>query len=58
MALFERVAELSFHHGLAELSEGYRKRLQQQGELDQTTKNILAKLSQIREEIAAREYSG
>ncbi|TMA12350.1 MAG: hypothetical protein E6J89_04915 [Deltaproteobacteria bacterium] len=57
-ALLERAAELSLRHGLAELSENYRKRLQQQGELDRTAEDILAKLRQIREEIAAREYSG
>ncbi len=56
--LFERAAELSFRHGLAGLSERYRRRLQQQGELDQAAEDILAKLRQIREDIAAREYSG
>jgi hypothetical protein len=57
-ALLERAAELSFRHGLTELSKIYRKRLQQQGELDRTAEEILARLRQIREEIAAREYSG
>jgi len=57
-ALFERAAEFSFRHGLVELSESYRKRLAQQGELDRTAEDILAKLRQIREEIAAREYPG
>lgn len=56
--LFERAAELSFRHGLIELSESYRKRLGQQGELDRAAEDILAKLRQIREEIAAREYPG
>jgi len=55
-ALFERVAELSFRRGLIGLSERYRKRLKQQGELDRAAEEILAKLRQIREEIAAREY--
>ena len=57
-ALLERAAELSPRHGLTELSKIYRKRLQQQGELDRTAEEILAKLRQIREEIAAREYPG
>ena len=56
--LFERAAELSLRHGLMGLSERYRKRLQQEGELDRTAEDILAKLRQIREEIAVREYSG
>ena len=56
--LFERAAELSFRHGLTELSDSYRKRLEQQGELDRTAEDILAKLRQIRQEIAAREYPG
>ena len=56
--LFERAAELSFRHGLIELSESYRKRLGQQGEVDRAAEDILAKLRQIREEIAAREYPG
>lgn len=56
--LFERAAELSFRHGLIELSESYRKRLGQQGEIDRAAEDILAKLRQIREEIAAREYPG
>ena len=56
--LFERAAEISFRHGLIELSESYRKRLGQQGELDRAAEDILARLRQIREEIAAREYPG
>ncbi len=56
--LLERAAELSFRHGLLELSERYQQRLKQQGELDQAAEDILAKLRQIREEIAAREYPG
>jgi hypothetical protein len=56
--LLERAAELSLRRGLVQLSEKYRKRLQQQGEQDQTANQILAKLKQLREEIAAREYPG
>jgi len=54
--LFERAAELSFRQGLIGLSERYRERLQQDGELDRAAQDILAKLRQIRGEIAAREY--
>lgn len=56
--LFERAAELSFRHCLVGISERYRRRLKQQGELDRAAEDILAKLRQIREEIAAREYPG
>lgn len=56
--LFERAAELNFRHGLIELSESYRRSLGQQGEIDRAAEDILAKLRQIREEIAAREYPG
>ena len=57
-ALLERAAELSLRRGLLQLSEKYRKRLHQQGEDDQTATQILVKLKQLREEIAAREYPG
>lgn len=56
--LLERAAELSLRRGLLQLSEKYRRRLQQQGEHDQAATQILAKLKQLREEIAAREYPG
>ena len=56
--LFELTAELNFRQGLVEISERYRKRLQQQGDLDRAAEDILAALRQIREEIAAREYPG
>ena len=57
-ALFERAAELSFRRGLIEISDQYRRRLRQQGDLDRAAADILVALRQIREEIAAREYSG
>ncbi len=57
-ALFERVGELSFRHGIDALSNGYRKRLKAQAELDEDTEKILTKLKQIRQEIASREYPG
>jgi len=40
------------------LSDRYRKRLEEQGELDEASETILAKLEQMREEIASREYPG
>lgn len=57
-ALWEQVADLNFSRGLQALSERYRKRLQQRGELDRSVEDILAELRQIREEIAAHDYQG
>jgi hypothetical protein len=57
-ALLERVEELSFRHGLNALSDRYRKRLEEMGEINQGAETILSKLKQIREEIASREYPG
>ena len=54
--LSERAAELRFHRGMMELSEQYRKRLREQGKLNQAAEDILAELRQFRGEIAAREY--
>jgi hypothetical protein len=57
-ALLERVEELSFWQELRALSDRYRKRLAEQGELNEGAEEILKKLKCIREEIAAREYPG
>lgn len=57
-ALWEHVAELNFRHGLYALSEQYRKRLRQRGELDHSTEEILAELGRIREGIAEHDYPG
>ena len=57
-ALLERVEELSFRKELRAMSDRYRERLKQQGELDEGADEIMKKLKRIREEIAAREYSG
>ena len=57
-ALFERVEELSFRQELHALSARYRERLKRQGEIDTGADEIMKKLKQIREEIAAREYPG
>lgn len=55
-ALWEHVAELNFRRGLYALSEQYRERLREQGELGHSVEEILAELRQIREEIAAHDY--
>ena len=49
---------VSLRRALVALSSKYQKRLRRQGERDQTAQEILAKLKQIREEIAARDYPG
>ncbi len=55
-ALIERVAELNFQRGLEALSQRYRKRLAQEGKLDQPATEVLADLAKLREEIAAHDY--
>jgi ParB-like chromosome segregation protein Spo0J len=57
-ALFQRIEELGFRHDINALSERYRKRLKDQAEFDEGAEEILAKLKQIRQEIASREYPG
>lgn len=55
-ALLERVEELNFRRELRALSDRYRKRLEGQGELNESAEEILRKLKRIREEIASHEY--
>ncbi len=55
-ALIERVAELNFQRGLEALSQRYRKRLAQEGQLDQAATEVLAELAKLRETIAAHDY--
>jgi hypothetical protein len=55
-ALIERVAELNFQRGLEALSQRYRKRLAQEGQLDRSATEVLAELAKLREEIAAHDY--
>mgnify|MGYP001160701821 CR=1 FL=1 len=57
-ALFARVEELSFRQELHALSERYRERLKRRGEFDEGAEEVMKSLKRIREEIAAREYSG
>jgi len=53
--LWECVAEINFRHGLHALSEQYRERLREKGELDRSVSEILADLKRIREEIARHD---
>ena len=55
-ALWECVIELNFRRGLHDLSEQYRKRLKEQGELDHSVDEVLMDLKRIREEIARHDY--
>jgi len=57
-ALWECVVEFNFRRGLHDLSEQYRKRLKEQGELDHSVDEILMDLKRIREEIAKHDYPG
>jgi hypothetical protein len=57
-ALWECVVELNFRRGLHDLSEQYRKRLKEQGELDHSVDEIWMDLKRIREEIAKHDYPG
>ena len=57
-SLWECVVELNFRRGLHDLSEQYRKRLKEQGELDHSVDEILMDLKRIREEIARHDYLG
>jgi hypothetical protein len=54
--LWEYVAKLNFRHGLYALSEQYRERLKEQGELDKSANEILMGLRKIRDEIAKNDY--
>lgn len=57
-ALFQRIEQLGFRHHINALSQRYRRRLKEQGKFDEGAEEILARLKQIREEIASREYPG
>ena len=56
--LWEHVAKLNCRRGLYALSEQYRERLRDQGELGRSVEEILDELRQIREEIAVHDYPG
>lgn len=56
--LWKHVAKLNCRRGLYALSEQYRERLRDQGELGRSVEEILDELRQIREEIAVHDYPG
>ena len=56
--LIEKVAELNFQRGLSVLSQKYRDRLAQEGQLQRPAAEVLAELAKLREEIAAHDYRG
>ena len=57
-ALLARLEELSTRHEVLAISARYRKRLEEQGELNESAEEILKNLKRIREEIASHEYPG
>ena len=56
LRLLERVADLNFKHGLEDLSAKYRKRLADEGKLEQKAEEVLSELEEVRTRIAADEY--
>ena len=54
--LLIRVADLNFEHGLEGLSARYRKRLAEEGKLEQKAAEVLSELEEVRTKIAADEY--
>lgn len=57
-ALWQQVAAESYRRGLHELSNEYRQRLQDQGNLERSIEDLLAELSQKRDDAARSDYSG
>ena len=55
-ALLARIEELSLRQEVRGMSDRYRKRLKEQGKLNEGSEEILKKLKLIREEIGSREY--
>lgn len=55
-ALLMKVSELNFQRGLKTLSDKYRARLAQESKLNQKADEVIAELSQIRENIAISDY--
>jgi|GEM_PF-2614695 len=54
--LLEKIRESQFQQELQSLSQAYRERLSKEGELEQSSEEMMAKLKRTREEIAANEY--
>lgn len=55
-ALIDKLADLSFQKGLADLSDRYRARLAREGRLDIPADEVWEELRRIRNEVAARAY--
>jgi hypothetical protein len=55
-ALLDKVAQLNLQRGLRELSEKYRMRLKNQGNLNTSPDEVWAELHRIREDIAGNDY--
>ena len=55
-ALINKVAQLNFQKGLADLANKYRARLGREGRLDIPAEEVWAELRRIREEVAERDY--
>jgi len=53
-ALIDKVAQLNFQNGLADLSDRYRARLSRQGKLDIPAEEVWEELRRIRDEVAER----
>ena len=53
-ALLDKVAQLNFQKGLADLSERYRARLAREDRLDIPVDEIWGELRRIRDEVAER----
>lgn len=55
-ALIDKLADLSFQKGLADLSDRYRARLAREGRLDIPAEEVWEELRRIRIEVAERAY--
>lgn len=55
-ALLERVAQMNFQKGLADLAGKYRTRLASEKSLDISAELVLVELQRIREEVVSRDY--
>jgi hypothetical protein len=55
-ALIDKLADLSFQKGFADLSDRYRARLAREGRLDMPAEEVWEELRRIRKEVAERAY--
>ena len=54
--LLEKIAELNYQHGLEELSQKYRERLEKEGKSNQKADEVMIELEKICDKIASDEY--